>query len=67
MASEKPGNITLSGVAIPMNRATGNTGTKGAALGLQICNQLISRPEPLMKQIGANYIGFDRKFKILKK
>jgi HK97 family phage major capsid protein len=62
MASDKPGNITLSGVAIPMNRAqsvTGNTGTKGAALVATDLQSPIDflRPEPLMKQIGATYIA----------
>jgi len=61
-ASEKPGNITLSGVAIPMNRAqsvTGDTGTKGAALVATDLQSPIDflRPEPLMKQIGATYIS----------
>jgi HK97 family phage major capsid protein len=62
MASDKPGNITLSGVAIPMNRAqsvTGDTGTKGAALVATDLQSPIDflRPEPLMKQIGATYIA----------
>jgi HK97 family phage major capsid protein len=62
MASEKPGNITLVGVAIPMNRAqsvTGDTGTKGAALVSTDLQSPIDflRPEPLMKQIGATYIA----------
>ena len=62
MASEKPGNITLSGVAIPMNRAqqsvTGDTGTKGGALVATDLQSPIDflRPEPLMKKIGATYI-----------
>jgi len=62
MASEKPGNITLSGVAIPVNRAqqsvTGDTGTKGGALVATDLQSPIDflRPEPLMKKIGATYI-----------
>jgi HK97 family phage major capsid protein len=62
MASEKPGNITLSGVAIPMNRAhqsvAGDTGTKGGALVATDLQSPIDflRPEPLMKKIGATYI-----------
>jgi len=62
MASEKPGSITLSGVAIPMNRAqqsvTGDTGTKGGALVATDLQSPIDflRPDPLMKKMGAAYI-----------
>jgi HK97 family phage major capsid protein len=62
MASDKPGNITLSGVAIPMNRAqqsvTGNSGVNGANLVATDLQSPIDflRPEPLMKKIGATYM-----------
>lgn len=61
MASEKPMGITLSGVAIPMNRAqtvTGDSGTKGGALVATDLQSPIDflRPEPLMKKLGATYI-----------
>jgi HK97 family phage major capsid protein len=63
LAEAKSSNITLSGVAISMNRATqtvtGDAGTKGGALvstDLQTPIDFL-RPAPLMQAIGATYLS----------
>lgn len=61
LAEAKSSNITLSGVAIQMNRAqtvTGDSGTKGGALVSTDLQSPIDflRPAPLMQAIGATYL-----------
>jgi HK97 family phage major capsid protein len=62
LEAAKTANISLSGIAIPMNRAvqsvTGDSGAKGGKLVQTDLQSPIDflRPEPLMAQIGATYL-----------